>query len=65
MTGDDSDLERSEEPTQRRLDDARERGQILTSQDAFVFAGLGTGAAALAAGRVWLPDLAAGGGGML
>lgn len=65
MAGDDSDLERSEEPTQRRLDDARERGQILTSQDAFVFAGLGTGAAALAAALVWLPDLAAGWGGML
>ena len=65
MAGDDSDLERSEAPTQRRLDDARARGQILTSQDAFVFAGLGTGAAVLAAGLAWLPDLAAGWGRLL
>ncbi len=58
MAGEDSDLEKTEEPTQRRLDDARERGQILTSQDAFVLAAIGIGTGLLTIGFRLLPDLA-------
>lgn len=58
MAGEDSDLERTEEPTQRRLDDARENGQILTSQDLFVLAAIGTGAAVSAVGGAFLTALA-------
>lgn len=58
MAGEDSDLEKTEEPTQRKLDDAKERGQILTSQDAFVLAAIGTGAGIFAAGFGMLPRLA-------
>jgi flagellar biosynthesis protein FlhB len=65
MASEDTDLEKTEDPTQRRLDDARERGQILTSQEAFVFAALGAGTAVLALGMAALPDLAARWAGLL
>ena len=43
--------EKSHEPTQKRLDDAREDGNVLTSKEAMVFAGMavGTGVMALSA----------------
>lgn len=44
--GDDS-AERSHEPTQRRLDQAREEGQILTSKEMSIFATMAAGILAL------------------
>ena len=48
--GDDSE-EKSQEPTEKRKDDARKDGQVLTSKEAFVFASMaaGTGLLALSA----------------
>lgn len=43
----ESDLERSEEPTGKRLQDARERGQVPRSRELTTFSGLLAGAALL------------------
>lgn len=40
--GDDSE-EKTQEPTEKRKENAREEGQVLTSKEAFVFATLGVG----------------------
>lgn len=46
----DDGAEKSQEPTQKRKDDAREDGSVLTSKEAMIFAGfaVGTGMMALA-----------------
>lgn len=43
----ESDLERTEQPTPKRLQDARERGQVARSRELATFAGLLAGGAAL------------------
>ena len=39
----DDAQEKTEEPTQRRIDKAKEDGQILTSKEVFVFANISMG----------------------
>lgn len=43
----DSDLERTEPPTPKRLQDAREKGQVARSRELSTFAGLLGGTAVL------------------
>lgn len=50
--------EKTEEPTQKRRDDARKDGKITTSTEVFVFSTLGVGTLMLLIGRSALPDLA-------
>ncbi|MFA8388038.1 MAG: flagellar biosynthesis protein FlhB [Pelagibaca sp.] len=50
--------EKTEEPTQKRRDDARKDGKITTSTEMFVFATLGVGTLMLLLGKSTLPDLA-------
>lgn len=50
--------EKTEEPTQKRLDDARKDGKITTSTEVFVFSTLGVGTLMLLLGKSALPDLA-------
>lgn len=50
--------EKTEEPTQKRRDDARKDGKITTSTEMFVFATLGVGTLMLLLGKSALPDLA-------
>ena len=49
MAEQDQSQEKSQEPTQRRLEKAKEDGDILTSKEMFVFAGGATGLIVLAA----------------
>lgn len=53
MAGPDDGAERSQEPTQKRLDEARKDGRILTSKELAVFAAMAAGTLVL----VFLPDL--------
>lgn len=57
MAEDDEGAERSHEPTQKRKDDAREEGQILTSKEALVFAGFAVATGLLGMGPSVLPGL--------
>ncbi|MCD1625103.1 EscU/YscU/HrcU family type III secretion system export apparatus switch protein [Seohaeicola saemankumensis] len=43
MAGPDDGAERNQDPTQKRLDDARRNGQILTSKEMMVFASMAAG----------------------
>ena len=43
MAEGESDAEKTEEPTPQRLQKAREQGQILSSNEMFVFGGIATG----------------------
>lgn len=43
MAENDEGAEKSQEPTQKRKDDAREEGTVLTSKEALVFAGFAVG----------------------
>ncbi len=52
--GEDSE-EKSHEPTDKKKDDARKEGQVLTSKEAFVFATLGAGTALLALSATYAP----------
>lgn len=47
MAGSDDGAERSQEPTQKRLEQAQREGQILTSKEMLVFATMGAGTLAL------------------
>lgn len=49
--------EKSQEPTQKRKDDAREDGQVLTSKEALVFAGFAVGTGLLSMAPAVLPGL--------
>ncbi|MBC2834768.1 EscU/YscU/HrcU family type III secretion system export apparatus switch protein [Paragemmobacter straminiformis] len=52
----DEGAERSQEPTQKRKDDAREEGQVLTSKEAMVFAGFAVATGLLSMGPKVLPQ---------
>lgn len=54
--GDDSE-EKSQEPTEKRKEDARKDGQVLTSKEAFVFAIMGAGTGLLALSATFGPDI--------
>jgi flagellar biosynthesis protein FlhB len=53
----DDGEEKSHEPTQKKLDDARKEGQVLSSKEAFVFATLGAGTGLLALSSAFGPAL--------
>jgi flagellar biosynthetic protein FlhB len=53
----DSSAEKSHEPTQKRLDDAQEEGNVLTSKELMVFAGMAVGTGVLAVAAQLTPDL--------
>lgn len=53
----DDGAERSQEPTQKRKDDAREDGQVLTSKEALVFAGFAVATGMLSMAPSVLPGL--------
>lgn len=53
----DDGAERSHEPTQKRKDDAREEGQVLTSKEALVFAGFAVATGLLTMAPAVLPGL--------
>ncbi|MEY4982799.1 MAG: hypothetical protein RIR62_1065 [Pseudomonadota bacterium] len=55
MAEEDDGAERSEEPTQKRKDDAREEGRVLTSKEAMVFAGFAVATGMLAAAPALMP----------
>lgn len=59
MAEEDDGAERSQDPTDKRKDDAREEGRVLTSKEAMVFAGFATGTALIAAAPAWMPPLVA------
>lgn len=65
MADEDSDLEKTEEPTPRKREQALENGQILTSQEAFVFGAMAvaTGLCMFVVGQ--LPQIAGAWGRML
>jgi len=54
---DDDSQEKSEEPSQRRLEKAREDGQILTSKEVMVFATTFSGMMIFAASALLLPQI--------
>ena len=59
MAEGDDGQEKTEEPTQKRLDDAREEGRILSSREMFVFTALALATLALTIGRGALGSLPA------
>lgn len=59
MAEQDDGAERSQEPTQKRKDDAREEGRVLTSKEAMVFAGFAMATGLLAAAPAVMPWLVA------
>lgn len=58
MADADDGQEKTEEPTQKRRQEAREEGRITTSTEVFVLVTLGMGALILSAGQWALPGLA-------
>lgn len=54
--GDDSE-EKSQEATEKRKEDARKDGQVLTSKEAFVFASMAAGTGLLALSAIFGPTL--------
>jgi flagellar biosynthetic protein FlhB len=57
--------EKTEEPTPRRLEKAREEGQVLSSKEVFVFVGMAAATLMLGAGLSYLPEVSSGWGGYL
>lgn len=57
MAEEDDGAEKSQEPTQKRKDDAREDGQVLTSKEAMVFAGFAVATGLLSMAATVLPPL--------
>ncbi|WGV14928.1 EscU/YscU/HrcU family type III secretion system export apparatus switch protein [Fuscovulum ytuae] len=57
MADENDGAEKSHEPTQKRLDDAREEGNVLTSKEAMVFAGMAVGTGMLALSAQAMPSL--------
>ncbi|AWB49670.1 flagellar biosynthesis protein FlhB [Gemmobacter aquarius] len=57
MAEEDDGAEKSQEPTQKRKDDAREDGQVLTSKEAMVFAGFAVGTGLLSMAPAVLPGM--------
>lgn len=58
MAESDDGQEKTEEPTQKRRDDARKDGKITTSTEVFVFSTLAMGTLLLMLGKPLLPDVA-------
>ncbi len=58
MAESDDGQEKTEEPTQKRRDDARKDGKITTSTEVFVFSTLSMGTLMLLIGKSALPDIA-------
>ncbi len=58
MAESDDGQEKTEEPTQKRRDDARKDGKITTSIEVFVFSTLSMGTLMLLLGKSFLPDVA-------
>jgi flagellar biosynthetic protein FlhB len=58
MAESDDGQEKTEEPTQKRRDDARKDGKITTSTEVFVFATLSMGTLMLLIGKPALPNVA-------
>jgi flagellar biosynthetic protein FlhB len=58
MAESDDGQEKTEEPTQKRRDDARKDGKITTSTEVFVFSTLGVGTLMLLLGQSALPAIA-------
>ena len=59
MAESDDGQEKTEEPTQKRRDDARKDGKITTSTEVFVFATLSVGTLMLVLGKSTLPAITA------
>ncbi|PLL12219.1 flagellar biosynthesis protein FlhB [Tabrizicola sp. TH137] len=57
MAEENDGAEKSHEPTQKRLDDAKEEGNVLTSKEAMVFAGMAVGTGVLAMSVQAMPAL--------
>lgn len=57
MAESDDGQEKTEEPTQKRRDDARKDGKITTSTEVFVFATLGMGTLMLMLGKSMFPSI--------
>lgn len=57
MAENEDGAEKSQEPTEKRKDDAREEGQVLTSKEALVFAGFAVGTGLMAMAPAVLPGL--------
>lgn len=57
MAEQDDGAERSQEPTQKRKDDAREEGRVLTSKEAMVFAGFAVATGLVAVAPVFVPQM--------
>lgn len=53
----DDGAEKTQEPTQKRKDDAREEGQVLTSKEALAFAGFAVGTGMMAMAPAVVPGL--------
>lgn len=58
MAESDDGQEKTEEPTQKRRDDARKDGKITTSTEVFVFSTLSMGTLMLLLGKSFLPNVA-------
>ena len=57
MAENEDGAEKSHEPTQKRKDDAREDGTVLTSKEALVFAGFAVGAGMMAMSPALMPGV--------
>lgn len=57
MAENDDGAEKSQEPTQKRKDDAREDGTVLTSKEALVFAGFAVGTGLMALSPALVPGV--------
>ena len=54
--GGDESQEKTEDPTQRRLDKAAEDGEVLSSKEMFVFATMAMGIAMIYALSIYIPS---------
>lgn len=59
MAEGDDGQEKTEEPSQKKKDDARKQGQVVTSKEMFVFAGMAAGTLMLVMSRGAMPSMAA------
>lgn len=57
MAENEDGTEKSQEPTEKRKEDAREEGQVLTSKEALVFAGFAVGTGVLALAPAVVPEM--------
>ncbi len=57
MAAENDGAEKSQEPTQKRKDDAREDGTVLTSKEALIFAGFAVGTGLMALAPAAMPQM--------